>query len=65
VYLFIRVCGVPAVISSVSDRDASASHELERLGLLLETSVRVEAGIRRACRWSCFWQEIVADFCIP
>jgi DtxR family Mn-dependent transcriptional regulator len=41
-------CGVPAVISSVSDRDAAALREMERLGLLPGVSVFVEAGPRGA-----------------
>ncbi len=39
-------CGVPAVISSVSDRDAAALREMERIGLLPGVSVLVEAGTR-------------------
>jgi DtxR family Mn-dependent transcriptional regulator len=42
------VCGVPAVISSVSDRDASELREIERLGLRPGVSVVVEAGVRNA-----------------
>ena len=41
-------CGVPAVISSVSDRDPSALREMERLGLRPGTAVMVEAGTRHA-----------------
>ena len=41
-------CGVPAVISSVSDRDASELRKLERLGLKPGVSVLVEAGVRSA-----------------
>jgi len=41
-------CGVPAIITSVSDRDASALRELERLGLHPGVSVIVEAGVRNA-----------------
>lgn len=41
-------CGVPAVISSVSDRDASGLREMERLGLRPGVSVVVEAGVRNA-----------------
>ncbi len=41
-------CGVPAVISSVSDRDAAALRELERRGLLPGRCVLVEAGNRGA-----------------
>jgi len=41
-------CGVPAVISSVSDRDASALREMERLGLRPGLGIVVEAGVRGA-----------------
>ncbi len=41
-------CNVPAVISSVSDRDSSALRELQRLGLMPGTGVLVEAGTRSA-----------------
>lgn len=41
-------CGVPAIVSSVSDRDASELRELERMGLRPGVSVVVEAGIRNA-----------------
>jgi len=41
-------CGVPARISSVSDRDASALREMERLGLRPGVTVTVEAGTRSA-----------------
>jgi DtxR family Mn-dependent transcriptional regulator len=41
-------CGVPAVISSVSDRDPSALREMERLGLRPGTILTVEAGTRGA-----------------
>lgn len=41
-------CGVPAVISSVSDRDASGLREMERLGLKPGVSLVVEAGVRNA-----------------
>jgi DtxR family Mn-dependent transcriptional regulator len=41
-------CGVPAVISSVSDRDPAVLREIERLGLLPGISVRVELGKRGA-----------------
>lgn len=41
-------CGVPAVISSVSDRDPSALREMERLGLRPGTVLTVEAGTRSA-----------------
>lgn len=42
------VCGVPAIISSVSDRNASELREIERLGLRPGVSVVVEAGVRNA-----------------
>src|SRR5580658_1997384 len=41
-------CGVPAIISSVSDRDASALREMERLGLRPGLGIVVEAGVRSA-----------------
>jgi DtxR family transcriptional regulator, Mn-dependent transcriptional regulator len=41
-------CGVPAVISSVSDRDPSALRELERLGLTPGTAITIEAGARNS-----------------
>ena len=41
-------CGVPAVISSVSDRDPSRLREMERLGLRPGVSIVVEAGVRNA-----------------
>ena len=41
-------CGVPAVISSVSDRDPNALREMKRLGLLPGTRVMVEPGTRHA-----------------
>ncbi len=41
-------CGVPAIISSVSDRNASALREMECLGLRPGISVTVEAGVRNA-----------------
>ncbi len=41
-------CGVPAVISSVSDRDPSRLREMERLGLRPGVSIMVEAGVRKA-----------------
>ena len=41
-------CGVPAVISSVSDRDAAALREMERLGLRPGVEVLVEPGHRGA-----------------
>jgi DtxR family Mn-dependent transcriptional regulator len=41
-------CGVPAVISSVSDRDPVVLREMTRLGLKPGVAVMVEAGPRRA-----------------
>jgi len=41
-------CGVPAVISSVSDRDAASLREMERLGLGPGIAIVVEAGVRSA-----------------
>jgi DtxR family Mn-dependent transcriptional regulator len=41
-------CGVPAMISSVSDRDPSALREMQRLGLLPGICLRVEPGNRSA-----------------
>jgi DtxR family Mn-dependent transcriptional regulator len=41
-------CGVPAVISSVSDRDPSALREMKRIGLVPGATVLVEPGTRRA-----------------
>src|SRR3982750_1375628 len=41
-------CGVPAVISSVSDRDPRALREMQRLGLMPGTRLRVESGTRNA-----------------
>lgn len=42
------VCGVPARISSVSDRDPAALREMERLGLMPGVEVALEAGTRHA-----------------
>jgi len=42
------VCGVPAVISSVSDRSSAALRDMERLGLLPGVRLHVEAGTRSA-----------------
>jgi len=42
------VCGVPAVISSVSDRDPVALREMTRLGLRPGVAIMVEAGPRSA-----------------
>lgn len=41
-------CGVPALISSVSDRDAAALREMMRLGLKPGVAITVEAGPRNA-----------------
>ncbi len=41
-------CGIPAVVSSVSDRDPSALREMERLGLRPGIVLTVEAGVRSA-----------------
>jgi DtxR family Mn-dependent transcriptional regulator len=41
-------CGVPAVISSVSDRDSGALREMTRLGLKPGVAITVEAGTRSA-----------------
>ena len=41
-------CGVPAVISSVSDRDPNALREMKRMGLVPGTGVIVEPGTRHA-----------------
>jgi DtxR family transcriptional regulator, Mn-dependent transcriptional regulator len=41
-------CGMPAVISSVSDRDAGALREMKRRGLKPGTAITVEAGTRNA-----------------
>ena len=41
-------CGVPAVISSVSDRDPAALREMTRLGLAPGVTITVEAGTRNA-----------------
>lgn len=41
-------CGVPAVISSVSDRDPQALREMKRMGLTPGTAVLVEPGTRHA-----------------
>jgi DtxR family Mn-dependent transcriptional regulator len=39
-------CGVPAMISSVSDRDPAALREMKRLGLRPGVAITVEAGLR-------------------
>lgn len=41
-------CGVPALISSVSDRDPAALREMTRLGLKPGVAITVEAGPRNA-----------------
>jgi DtxR family Mn-dependent transcriptional regulator len=41
-------CGVPAVISSVSDRDSRALREMTRLGLKPGVAITVETGTRSA-----------------
>ena len=41
-------CGVPAVVSSVSDRDSSVLREMTRLGLKPGVGITVEAGTRSA-----------------
>jgi len=41
-------CGVPAVISSVSDRDSAALREMTRLGLKPGVPITVETGTRSA-----------------
>ena len=41
-------CGVPAVISSVSDRDPAALREMTRLGLNPGVAITVETGTRNA-----------------
>jgi DtxR family transcriptional regulator, Mn-dependent transcriptional regulator len=41
-------CGVPATVSSVSDRDPSALREMERFGLCPGAAIVVEAGVRGA-----------------
>lgn len=48
VLLSAWACGVPAVISSVSDRDGAALREMTRLGLRPGIPVLVEAGSRGA-----------------
>ena len=41
-------CGVPAVVSSVSDRDPAALREMTRLGLKPGVAITIEAGTRNA-----------------
>jgi DtxR family Mn-dependent transcriptional regulator len=41
-------CGIPAVISSVSDRDPAALREMARLGLKPGVAITVETGTRNA-----------------
>jgi DtxR family Mn-dependent transcriptional regulator len=42
------VCGIPAFVSSVSDRDSSALREIQRLGLMPGVRLVVEPGTRNA-----------------
>jgi DtxR family Mn-dependent transcriptional regulator len=42
------MCGVPGVISSVSDRDSSALREMQRLGLMPGVRLMVEPSTRNA-----------------
>jgi DtxR family transcriptional regulator, Mn-dependent transcriptional regulator len=44
-------CGLPAVISSVSDREPSRLREIQRLGLKPGVAIRIEAGVRNASLW--------------
>jgi DtxR family transcriptional regulator, Mn-dependent transcriptional regulator len=46
-------CGVPAVISSVSDRDPAALREMKRLGLVPGTGLVVDPGTRNASLLVC------------
>jgi DtxR family Mn-dependent transcriptional regulator len=46
-------CGVPALISSVSDRDPHALREMKRMGLVPGTRVIVEPGTRQASLLVC------------
>jgi DtxR family Mn-dependent transcriptional regulator len=48
VLLSTWVCGIPAVISSVSDRDPAALREMTRLGLKPGVTITVETGARNA-----------------
>ena len=41
-------CGVPAVVSSVSDRDPAALREMTRLGLKPGVAITIETGTRNA-----------------
>lgn len=41
-------CGVPALISSVSDREPSRLRDMQRLGLLPGTAIVVQAGTRNS-----------------
>jgi Fe2+ transport system protein FeoA len=41
-------CEVPAVISSVSDRDPNALREMKRMGLVPGTGLMVKPGVRHA-----------------
>jgi len=44
-------CGVPAMVSSVSDREPSRLREMERLGLRPGIRIVVEADVRNASLW--------------
>jgi DtxR family transcriptional regulator, Mn-dependent transcriptional regulator len=44
-------CGVPAVVSSVSDSEPSRLREMERMGLRPGVTIVVEAGVRNASLW--------------
>jgi DtxR family transcriptional regulator, Mn-dependent transcriptional regulator len=44
-------CGVPAVVSSVSDREPARLREMERLGFRPGVTIVVEAGVRNASLW--------------
>jgi DtxR family transcriptional regulator, Mn-dependent transcriptional regulator len=44
-------CGVPAVVSSVSDREPSRLREIQRLGLKPGIRITVEAEVRNASLW--------------
>jgi DtxR family Mn-dependent transcriptional regulator len=41
-------CGIPAVVSSVSDRDASLLREMKRLGVSPGVRIVLDAGVRNA-----------------
>jgi len=44
-------CGVPAMVSSVSDREPARLREMQRLGLRPGATIVVEAGVRNASLW--------------